>query len=156
MLELRLLDPKTDLALYREAYDWRGSKAHVQPDRMSFETFAANDPNQIAIGLFNGQFLALYFLHETEPKKFQCHFTSRRKVSKEVLLTGAKEVARNFFENGATELEAWVTVRNKPLRSFLEALGFEAGETKLFPKLKSENSDTVSGMKEFVKYELRR
>lgn len=155
MLELRLLDPQTDIDLYREAYDWRRSKTHVQPDRMPFETFAANDPNQIAIGLFNGQFLALYFLHETEPKKFQCHFTSRRNVSKEVLLTGAKEVVRNFLENGATELEAWVTVRNKPLKSFLVALGFQASETKMFPKRNSKNSDTLSEMKEFVKYVYR-
>lgn len=154
---LRLLNPESDLELFRESYGWRTApKAHVQPDRMSFETFAANDPTQIAIGLFNGQFLAVYFLHETEPSKFQAHFTSKRGVPREVLLDGAKEVISQFLDNGATELEAWVTERNKPLRSFLEDLGFTAEGTKLLPKNKSKNFDTVSEMRKFIKYAIRR
>jgi hypothetical protein len=132
MLELRLLDPLTDHLLYEEAYGWRPEpKAHLQPDRLPFEVFASDDPRHITMGLFNGQFLGLYFLHEIEPRIFQVHMTSRRKASRESLLLGAQEVVRLFFENGASELVAWIKPRNRPLRQFVEALAFT-------PKRKSE------------------
>jgi hypothetical protein len=79
LLELRLLNPATDLHLYGQAYNWRRPKRRILPGRMSFAEFT--DPNALAIGLFNGELLAVYFLHEVEPRVFQAHFTSRRNVS---------------------------------------------------------------------------
>lgn len=146
---LRLLDPAVDHEFYRQAYDWRENKRHVQPDRMSFEFFTS--PDALAIGLFNGELQAVYFLHETEPGNFQAHFTSRRGIAYLPLLEGAQEVARTILQNGGREIHAWITPRNTALRRFLEALGFTPTETKSFPKNKDSESDTLQP---FVKYVL--
>lgn len=154
---LRLLDPATDATLFRLAYSWRERpKRHTQPDRMPFEEFAAVRDDQIAVGLFNGTLRALYFLHETEPSAYQAHFTSERGVAREVLLAGAAQVIDDFFSTGATQIHAWVTERNTPLRSFLESLGFTVAELKRFPL---QNDSGVSNMssrnqRTFVKYVL--
>lgn len=159
-LELRLLDPATDASLYREAYIWRPKhKSHVQPDRMSFEKFASNDPRHLTIGLFNGEMRALYFLREVEPRIFEAHFTSRPQTPREALLIGAAEVAYQILANGAEEIHAWVTPRNKPLRSFLESLGFTVSCVSLFPCANVLNSSTLPdeprNQRQFVKYVLK-
>jgi hypothetical protein len=156
---LRLLDLDTDLDLFREAYQWRDKpRSHAQPDRMSFADFTA--PDGIAVGLFNGELCAVYFLHETEPAKFQCHFTSRRKVSRIPLLTAARQIAHDFFAAGAVELHAWVTPRNRPLRSFLEAVGFYETGSQLFPCQNDTGGSTLASgdatsVRCFVKYVLK-
>jgi hypothetical protein len=152
MYQLRLLSPREDIDLYREAYLWRERpKKHVQPDRMSFEGFSSEDPRHIAIGLFNGQLLAVYFLHETEPGNFQAHFTSQRNVPYFPLLEGARKVTKAILENGGSEIHAWITPRNRVLKKFLETLQFAPVETKSFPKNKDSESVTVQP---FVKYVL--
>lgn len=152
MLSLRLLQPEQDVDLFRRAYDWRGQKKHVQPDRMPFEVFSAPDPSHIAVGLFNGELLAVYFLHEIEPSKFQAHFTSQRGVSRQVLLNGAQKVIKAFLENGATQIEAWIQERNRPLRRFVETLGFLETETCAFTKNKDLDSCSVSAFVKYVRY----
>ena len=151
MYQLRLLNPLEDGDLYREAYSWRERKKHVQPDRMSLKEFTSDDPRHLTIGLFNGQLLAVYFLHETEPGNFQAHFTSRRDVSYFTLLEGARKVTRAILTNGGSQIHAWITPRNKPLRRFLEALRFHPVETMSFQKNKDSECCRVQ---EFVKYVL--
>lgn len=155
-LELKILDPATDLELFREVYDWRKPKKHVQPDKIPFESFIAEDPLQIVIGVFNGQFIAAFLLNEFEPGRFECHFSSKRGTPRETLVKGGEIIRDAFFQNGAKELCAWVTVRNVALKGYLEALGFTPGEIKAFPKRISENSDSLPEMKEFVKYAITR
>lgn len=156
---LRLLDPVDDADLFREAYSWRPKpKAHAQPDRMPFEEFAADHDDQITVGLFNGELRAVYFLHETEPGNFQAHFTSQRNVSRDALLAGAAQVARDFFAAGAKEIHAWVTKRNTALRLFLTTLGFKCvGETQ-FCCAETEFRSTMPSdrnQRSFVKYSLK-
>jgi len=160
-LELRLLSPAADLDLYKTAYNWRPRrKHHLQPDRLPFETFAADDPTHIIIGLFNGDFLAVYFLHEDEPGVFGVHMTSRRNVPRETLLTGAQEVIRCFFEGGATELIAWIAERNRPLRSFVESLGFvaqkDACQNDTDSSTLPSDAKAFIDAKAFVKYVIQR
>lgn len=157
MYDLRILDPVTDLAHFETAYNWRTRpRTKLQPDRMPFETFASTDPRHMTIGAFNGQLEAVFFFHEFGPKQMECHFTSRRGVSRETLLLSAREIVRLAFENGVEELVAWIVPRNRPLRSFVEALGFTLEGTESFPKRKSENCCTVSETEEFVKYAITR
>ena len=138
---LRLLDPVEDLELFEQAYNWRKRpKKHVQPDRMSFETFASPDPNQIVLGLFSKQLDAVYVLIEVEPAKYDVHFTARRGVDRQRLLDAAREIRDAFFENGAEQLSAWITPRNRAMRSFLSDLGFLTQGSKEFPC----DSDTLS------------
>lgn len=154
---LRLLEPVEDIELFHLAYSWRARpRSHVQPDRMPFEEFAAVRDDQIAVGLFNGELRAVYFLHETEPGNYQAHFTSERGLSREALLAGATQVASDFFEAGATQIHAWVTERNGPLRSFLEALGFIATGTQTFPCQNDTDGSTMPSVRyqRFVKYVL--
>lgn len=156
---LRLLDLAEDAPLFHQAYEWRNKpKSHAQPDRMSFEDFIA--PDGITIGLFNGELQAVYFLHETEPGNFQCHFTSQRQVAREALLAAARQVAEDFFAAGAVELHAWVTPRNRPLRSFLESIGFTCVEMKHFTCTGPTTGATLpasgaTSARCFVKYVLR-
>src|ERR1043165_8080939 len=155
---LRLLDPVVDLDLYREAYSWRAEpRRRVLPDRMSFADFTA--PDGIAVGLFNGDLQAVFFLHEIEPRDFQCHFSARRKVLRETLLAGAAQVACDFFAAGAEQLHAWVTPRS-PLRRFLTDLGFARDASKEFTCQNDTEGSTLPSNggnqpREFVKYVLR-
>lgn len=131
MIELRILDPVTDIKFFREAYNWRTRpKKHIQPDRASFQTFTSTDPRQIVIGVFNGQFCAAFLLYEYEPGRFEAHFTSRRGTAKETLVEGGVMIRDAFLKNGAVELCAWITERNKGLRTYLEALGFQEDSQK--------------------------
>lgn len=143
-LELQLLDPTADLDLFQEAYKWRAAKKHVQPDRASFEAFIADDPHQIVVGVFNGQFCAAFLLYEWKEQHFEAHFTSKRGTSREILIEGGKLIRDAFFENGAQELCAWVTKRNIALKGYLEALGFSPGEEKEFQQ------------KPFIRYQITR
>lgn len=141
-LELRLLDPETDLELFHEAYNWRPErKKHLQPDRMPFEVFASQNPGHIAVGAFTDSFLAVFFFHEYEQGCFEAHFTSRRGVDRGVLLTAAKLTMAKFLENGARELTAWIVERNRPLRSFVESIGFT--EVARYSALDPQNSACV-------------
>lgn len=154
---LRLLEPTADAKLFRLAYNWRQRpKSHVQPDRMPFEEFAADRDDQIAIGLFNGELRAVYFLHETEPGNYQAHFTSQRQVPRGSLLAGAEQVIDDFFRAGAIQIHAFVTERNTPLKVFLTQLGFTEAGTQQFP---CQNDTDVSNIPQrstraFVKYVL--
>ena len=158
-LELRLLDPLTDVELFREAYNWRPkSKKHVQPDRMPFEVFSAPDPSHIAVGAFNGEFLAVFFFHEFEPGCFESHFSSKRGTPREVLLTAAREVMNCFLENGARELTAWITERNAPLRTFVEALGFTEQDRRLKVSACAQDGITLNSEcseRNFVQYAIK-
>lgn len=123
-LQLRLLDPATDLDLFRRAYSWRLTpKRHTQPTRMSFETFTDTDPTQTVVGLFNGELQAAYLLHEYEPYRFDVHMTSDRCAPRENVLEGARRVLRCLFEGGAKEVSALIVARNRPLCQFVEAIG---------------------------------
>lgn len=154
---LRLLELPADLDHYRDAYNWRAdSHRRVLPDRMSLEDFTAGDG--IAIGLFNGELRAVYFLHETEPGNFQAHFTSQRNIPRETLLAAASQVAHDFFAAGAVEIHAWVTERNTALRHFLTQLGFSCVENAQFRCAKADIRSTMPSdrnQRSFVKYSLK-
>ena len=122
---------------------------------MAFETFAADDDRQIVIGVFNGEFIAAFLLYEIEPKVYDCHFTSKRGTSREVLLEGGRMVRDAFFENGAKELTARIVERNTPLKGYLEALGF----TKLEFSACTQNDTPLNSVvdeRNFVKYAITR
>lgn len=159
MLELRLLDPAQDIALFREAYNWRlRPKKHIQPDRMPFEVFSAPNPSHIAVGVFNGEFLAVFFFHEFQPGCFESHFTSKRGVSRDTLLTAARQTMNCFLDNGARELTAWIVERNAPLRTFVEALGFTEQERGVKFSTCAQNDtplNSVSSERNFVKYAIK-
>lgn len=156
---LRLLDPLTDQPLFAAAYNWRSApKRHTQPDRLPFAVFADNNPAHLAIGLFNGELQAVYFMIEVEPSIYEAHFTSQRNVSREVLLEGAQQVADAVLSNGGSEIHAWVTPRNKPLQSFLGALGFTATGSQIFPCQNDTDGASLSSdrnQRMFVKYSLQ-
>lgn len=159
-LELKLLDPLTDLELFREAFQWRSEpKKHVGANRMAFETFIADDPRQIVVGVFNGEFIAAFLLYEIEEGGvYDCHFTSKRGTPKELLIEGGKMVRDAFFENGAKELSAKIIKRNTALKAYLEALGFELclPGTNLACTQGDGSLNSVSSERNFVKYAISR
>lgn len=131
-LTMRALSPETEVELFREAYSWRTPKRHLQPDRMAFEDFSANDPSQIVWGLFNGKLCAVFVFKEFEKGRFESHFTSRRDVPKNYILAAAGRLVDWFMENGA-ELTADVIKRNTPMRRFVESIGFHPTGIFVFP-----------------------
>lgn len=153
MFTLRLLDPQKDYELFATSYNWRTPKPHLQRDRIPFEAFTADDPRQTVIGLFNGEFIAVFLLYEAEPKHFDCHMSSKRGTPKELLIEGGKAVAKAFFENGAEELFGWINRRNVALKGYLEALGFSKENS-------CENENDLGTLSETpieaIKYALRR
>jgi hypothetical protein len=152
-LELRILDPVTDVELFREAFHWRSRKRHVGANESTLEDLLSDDPRQITIGVFNGEYCAMFLLYEDEPSKFSAHFTSKRGTSRETLVEAGVKIRDAFMENGATELSAWVTKRNSALKRYLTALGFEPMCHKTFSCQPASQSDTLpTAMKEFVMY----
>lgn len=123
-MNLRALDPNTEIELFCEAYSWRPErKKHLQPDRMSFEEFSSSDPTQIVMGLFDEDLCAVFLFREFQPGWFETHFTTRRGAPKDYVLTAAQTLAEWFVSNGAS-LTANIVERNTPLRRFVEAIGF--------------------------------
>jgi hypothetical protein len=121
--QLRLLDPVTDIDLYRDAFEWRKPKKHLSPPRIDWEDFTADSPTNLTIGLFNGQLQSLYFLQEYSPRHFEAHFTSRKQASRETVLAGGKQVLDLILANGGEQVDALVLTVNKPLRRFVTQLG---------------------------------
>lgn len=93
---------------------------------MPFESFAADDPNQIVLGLFSDELLAVYLLVQVQPNIFDCHFTSRKDAPKEAVLAAGRQIVGFCAENGL-ELVALVPKRSKPLQAWVEGVGFELG-----------------------------
>lgn len=121
---LRALDPATELPLFDEAYHWRDRpKKHTRINRMSFEEFARDYPNKVVMGLFNESLQAVYVFIETAPHVFEGHFTSRRDADVAQVFAGAKTMVDWFHSQGAV-VTAEIVERNRPLRAFVEALGF--------------------------------
>lgn len=122
---LRALDPQTEQPLFQEAYNWRtGKKRHTRTNRMTFEQFAGDFHNQVVIGLFNGHLCAVYMFIEVKPHTFEAHFSSRKDTPTAQVFAGGKTMLNWFQERGAV-VTAQVVVRNRPLRAFIEALGFK-------------------------------
>lgn len=152
----RILDPLTDLDLFHAAYSWRTEpKKHVGANRMPFEKFASSDPLQIVIGLFQPELIAVFVYLETEPKVYDCHFTAKRNVPRQTLLDAAREINACLLTNGAERLTAFIVERNRPLRTFVEELGFTAQGKFTAPKLINGNRDSVCSSQVFVEYECK-
>lgn len=125
MLTLRALDPVSDLALFKESYNWRQSpKRNTRVNRMSFEDFAADDLHRVVMGLFNSHLCAVYMFIEVEPKRFEAHFSSRKDADVSEVFAGGKTMLNWFHSQGAI-VTAEIVEKNRPLRAFVEALGFK-------------------------------
>lgn len=151
---LRLLDPTTDLELYRTAFSWRPRpKRHVQPDRMSFDDFLNAS---LVVGLWDPEFRAVFVFCEDEFGVFDCHFTADVVVPRETLLAAARQITTLMLDNGAIRLTADIVDRNRPMRRFVEALGFIAIDTRpITTRQNDTGSDTlIPQTRNFVKYAL--
>lgn len=76
------------------------------------------------MGLFNEQLCAVYVFIEVGPKIMEAHFTSRKDVDVAEVFAGAKTMVDWFHSQGAV-ITAQIVERNRPLRAFVEALGFK-------------------------------
>jgi hypothetical protein len=141
-IELKILNPTTDLSLYHEAYGWRERKRHIGADEAPFDAIIADDPRQIVIGVFNGQFCAMFLLYEDSPGYFNCHFTSKRGTARDALVAAGAAIRDAFLNNGAVELCAWITAKNRALAGYLESLGFAPIEQRAFVTNKACQNDT--------------
>lgn len=160
MLQLRPLDPTTERELFELAYNWRNRpKRHTQPDRMPFEMFAADDPKQVVMGLFNGELQAVYVFCEGERGHFDCHFTSSRNAPREWVIAGAQRMVDWFKEHGVIELTAYIVARNRPLRAFVELLGFtqvkDVSESPCQSDTPCSTIPPTATSRSFVKYVIR-
>lgn len=156
-LQLKLLDPLIDLDLFHVAFNWRPEpKKHVGANRVTFEQFSSTDPLQIVIGLFDPDLIAVFVYYETEPKVYDCHFTSKRNTPRQTLLDAAREINTCLLANGAERLTASIVERNKPLRRFVEDLEFTVQGKFTAPKRKEKTCDSVSCSQVFVEYAITR
>src|SRR6478672_8945876 len=124
---LRALDPQTEQDLFQEAFNWRKSPRR---DRVAFEVFAANDPRQIVMGLFDGEdFLAVYVFYQMSTDTWDCHFTSRRDAPKDLVWAAGRQLVMFFTENNLN-LHAVVPQRNKPLCRWVASVGLRVVGTQ--------------------------
>lgn len=150
MLTLRALNPQTEGDLFQEAYRWRKSPRR---DRVAFEVFAADDPRQIVMGLFDGEsFLAVYVFYQISPSEFDCHFTSRRDAPKEAVLAAGKWLVEFFVRNNL-HLTTHVAARNGPLRRWVESVGLICATAENTCCKMTQEGGTVSATKNpFLEY----
>lgn len=149
-LYLRALDPKTEGDLFREAFDWRKSPRR---DRVAFEVFAADNPRQIVMGLFDSdKFLAVYVFYQVSPDTFDCHYTCRRDAPKNAVWAAGRQLVE-FFSQNSLILSTHVARRNKPLRRWVESIGLRAIETQESACKGQNDSCTLSATTDtFVEY----
>lgn len=82
--------------------------------------------------------IAVYMFIETSPKVFEAHFTSRKDADASEVFAGAKTMVDWFHSQGAV-ITASIVERNRPLRAFVESLGFILENTACQePKVKSK------------------
>lgn len=135
-LELRHLNPETDVELFREAHNWRTLRSkRASGGQMPFEEFIAPNPIQAVMGLFNGEFLAAYMVKEYALQHYDLHFTAKRRAPRECLVAGGIQLTTWLIQNGAVEVSAIIVARNTALRKFLEDCGY-----KLERPVRFENS----------------
>lgn len=120
-LRLRGLHPVADIDLFHEAYDWR---AKNRPGHLPFERWLEVGPEQSMLGLFNGEFIALYMVKQFAPGFYDLHFTSKRGVPRDYLVAGGIQITNWLLANGAIEVSALISARNRPLQRFLESCGY--------------------------------
>ena len=120
MLIIRSINPQTERELLEVAYLWRPGKP--RKNRMPFDQFAADYPNQVVMGLFNGDLIAVYFFHQIGETEYQAHFSADRKADRSAVLAGAKQLVEWFQQNGL-QMSAFVHKRNTALRRFVESAG---------------------------------
>ncbi len=90
---------------------------------MAFEVFAADDSNQIVLGLFVDEELqAVYIFYQLAPTLFDAHFTSNRKADKSLVWAAARQLVQ-WFERKGLEIVTHIRPRNIPLRRFVESIG---------------------------------
>lgn len=157
-LTLRALDPKTELDLFRESYNWRPKKVSpLRPDRMSFESFATADPSQVVMGLFDGSGIcAVYLISEGPRRVFETHYSSAKGTPKEYVLNGARRLLAILLDTGAIEVTAYVAQANEPLCRFVEAVGFKKDLLVKFLLQNDTGGDSLAASRIFVKYAARR
>lgn len=129
-LTMRGLDPVADLALYREAFEWR---AKNRPGHLSFDQWLDVGPNQAMLGLFNGEFIALYMVKQFAPAQMDMHFTSKRGAPRNYLVAGGIQITNWLIVNGALEVSALILKRNHALRQFLEDCRYSLDRELTFP-----------------------
>jgi hypothetical protein len=156
-LKLLPLNPETDLELFKVAYNWRTKKRRISGPQMSFEAFSEINPTHLTVGLFNGELLAVYFLREWEPAKYEAHFTSKRGVSRETLLWGAKTILDLMLVNGAAEVVALIVPQNRALRRFVTQIGMGRESVCLFSCTDELNVCSIAprNQRMFIKYAKR-
>lgn len=132
-LELRHLNPESDLGLFREAHNWRTLRSQrASSGQMPFEEFVAPNPTQAVMGLFNGEFLAAYMVKEYAPQHFEMHFTAKRQAPRAYLVAGGIQLTSQLVQNGAVEVSAFIMARNTALRKFLEDCGYRLERSMRF------------------------
>jgi len=152
--QLQPLDPTVDTGLYHEAYYWRAHKTHLQVDRMPLEMFTADDPTHLTVGLFAPDLVAVYFLREWEPRRYEAHFTSKRGTSRQLLLEAGANLLRIILSY-ADEVSALIVPANRALRQFVTELGFErVGMMQFFccTDVSKEPTISVRNQRRFIKY----
>jgi hypothetical protein len=129
-LSIRALDPIKDQDLFAEAYSWRTVKrlARSQEGVIDFAGFSHPEPNEVAMGLFNGRLQAVFLIQDHGRGSFETHFTCKPGTSRETLSVGALTIKNWLFEKGgAREVYGWLRERhaypNHPVRKFVESIG---------------------------------
>ena len=130
-VELRSLDPEADYDLFREAHNWR-RPSRVSADQVSFDEFIRPDPAKAVLGLFNGDFLAVYLIREWMPQHYDMHFTAKRSAPRDYLVAGGIQITNWLIKNGAVEVSAFIIARNRALKRFLEDCGYKLARSERF------------------------
>lgn len=132
-LLLRSLDPVTERHLFEVAYNWRlKPKRHTQPDRMPLEDFAATDPTQVVLGLFNGELQAVYLARDVGNARCELHYTCQRHTPREYLVWAGGTIVNWLRGNGWREVGVWLIPRNRAYVRMAEDCGLSQCESAEF------------------------
>lgn len=131
-MEIRVLDPEKDLALFETAWAWQFDK----PTRWQkiFNVWTATREEfliktrrecQVDFGIFeNGEFCALISLEELQPRIFETHFDCARGTDLNFLIDAIESVIIHVFERGAAQVFASIAGENRAMRRVALTCGF--------------------------------
>jgi hypothetical protein len=134
LLAMRRLDPKQDIALYREAYRWLVNapswRRQIEAvfgtlDQAAYLTAAA-DPGRVDVGVFDrGELTAIIVLTIRAKGVYEVHLEAHPGMAVELLVQASLLVRdRLFDEYGAQSVFAWTPRWHRTMRRVLQAVGF--------------------------------
>lgn len=139
-MNIRRLDPQTDTALYRTAWQWTAdapqwmrdcAKVFEAADEATYLTQAAN-PYRVDVGIFTPHFSGMITLILRAKGVYEAYLACERGSSLDHLFAALNDVKRTLTASNMRQTFVWIAFRNHAILALCEAAGFTATGLEMY------------------------